>query len=102
MAVHRYRSTDREVAEALHDADREIVPVDHVLDIAPGRSRLHPDHLACGIEPYDLVHAAHVDVQRIGFGDLPAHAETPAADRYRSGPSAQRRAHLVGRAWPAL
>src|SRR5437762_12548798 len=85
-------------SEALHDLHGEIVRIDRVLDVAPPDARLHADDAVCSVERQHLVHAAHVEMQRAGLGDLSALAEAPAADRNRAGPGAQRSLDFLGRA----
>jgi hypothetical protein len=96
MGVDRHRAADREVGKALHRAHRQVVPVEHVLQVAPGDAGLHADPVLVGAQPEDAVHAPHVEVQPAGDGDLAAHAEATAADRHLARPLAQRAHDRIG------
>ena len=90
MAVDRHRAADREVGKALHRAHRQVVRIEHVLQVAPGDAGLHPHPVLGGAQPEHPLHLPHVQVQPAGDGDLAAHAVAAAADRHLARPVAQR------------
>jgi hypothetical protein len=59
MGVDRDRAADAENIGRLHGANRKT-RVQHILDVVPGRARLHGDRSRTLVE-HDLVEAAHVE-----------------------------------------
>ncbi len=81
MGIDRDRSADAENIGRLHGADRKA-RVQHVLDIVPGRARLHRDRSRVFIQ-HDLVEAAHVEHDAALAEGVPAHAVTHAGGGHR-------------------
>ena len=81
MGIDRDRAADAENIGRLHRADRKA-RMQHVLDVVPGRARLHRDRSRTLIE-HDLVEAAHVEHDAALAEGVPAHAVAYAGGRHR-------------------
>ena len=97
VAVHAEGPSDGEVGVRLHDAHRQVVGIDLLLDIPPGGACLDRDRLLLRVERHDLVEAPHVDVQASLGGDLAALAFAGAADRDGPARAFHGGAYLVDR-----
>ena len=81
VGVDRDRAADAEDVGRLHGANRKA-RMQHVLDVVPGRARLHGDRSRALVE-HDLVEAAHVEHDAALAEGVPAHAVTHAGGRHR-------------------
>ena len=81
MGIDRDRAADAEDIGRLHRANRKA-RVQHVLDVVPGRARLHRDRSRAFIQ-HDLVEAAHVEHDAALAEGVTAHAVTHAGRGYR-------------------
>ena len=81
VGVDRDRAADAEDVGRLHGANRKA-RMQHVLDVVPGRARLHRDRSRALVQ-HDLVEAAHVEHDAALAEGLPAHAVAHAGRRDR-------------------
>ena len=72
VGVDRDRAADAEDVGRLHGANRKA-RMQHVLDVVPGRARLHRDRSRALVQ-HDLVEAAHIKHDAAFAERLPAHA----------------------------